>query len=56
MLQLLAQGLPSKTIASRLGISERTVKFHVGSIMSKLNAASRTEVVTLAIRRGLIAL
>ena len=56
VLQLLAQGLPSKAIASRLGISEHTVKFHVGSIMGKLNAASRTEAVTLAIRRGLIAL
>ncbi len=56
VLQLLAQGLPSKTIASRLHISEHTAKFHVGSIMSKLGAASRTEAVTLAIRRGLIAL
>ena len=56
VLALLAQGLPSKTIANRLHISEHTVKFHVGSILGKLGAASRTEAVTLAIRRGLIAL
>lgn len=56
VLRLLAQGLPSKTIASRLQISEHTVKFHVGSILGKLDAASRTEAVSTAIRRGLIAL
>ena len=56
VLRLLAQGLPSKTIAGRLAISEHTVKFHVGAIMGKLGAASRTEAVTLAIRRGLVAL
>lgn len=55
VLRLMAQGLPSKTIASRLHISEHTVKFHVGSILTKLGAASRTEAVALAIRRGLIA-
>ena len=55
VLQLMAQGLPSKTIAARLHISEHTVKFHVGSILAKLGAASRTEAVALAIRRGLIA-
>jgi len=56
VLQLLAEGLPSKTIATRLQISEHTVKFHVGSILGKLGAASRTEAVSTAIRRGLIAL
>ncbi len=56
VLQLLAQGLPSKTVATRLGISEHTVKFHVGSILAKLGAASRTEAVAAAIRRGLITL
>lgn len=56
VLHLLAQGLPSKTIASRLGISENTVKFHVGSILGKLGASSRTEAVSLALRRGLISL
>jgi DNA-binding NarL/FixJ family response regulator len=56
VLQLLAQGLPSKSIAARLSISEHTVKFHVGSILGKLGAASRTEAVSLALRRGLISL
>jgi DNA-binding NarL/FixJ family response regulator len=56
VVELLALGLPNKTIARRLGISEHTVKFHVGSILAKLGAASRTEAVTRAARRGLIAL
>ena len=56
VLALVAQGLPNKTIAGRLHLSEHTVKFHVGSIMAKLGAASRTEAVTLAARQGLIAL
>jgi DNA-binding NarL/FixJ family response regulator len=54
VLQLLAAGLGNKEIASRLAISEHTVKFHVASIMGKLGAASRTEAVTLGIRHGLI--
>lgn len=56
VLDLLALGLPNKTIALRLGISEHTVKFHVGSIFSKLDVGSRTEAVTVAARRGLVAL
>ena len=56
VLSLLAEGAGNKIIARRLGISEHTVKFHVGSIMAKLNAASRTEAVTVGIRRGLILL
>jgi DNA-binding NarL/FixJ family response regulator len=54
VLRLLAAGLGNKEIASRLEISEHTVKFHVASIMGKLGAASRTEAVTLGIRHGLI--
>jgi NarL family two-component system response regulator YdfI len=54
VLQLLAAGLGNKEVASRLTISEHTVKFHVASIMGKLGAASRTEAVTLGIRHGLI--
>lgn len=54
VLGLLAAGLGNKEIASRLGISEHTVKFHVASIMGKVGASSRTEAVTLGIRRGLI--
>lgn len=56
VLQMLAQGLGNKAIASRLGISEHTVKFHIGSIFAKLNATSRTEAVTLGLRQGLIVL
>lgn len=56
VLSMLAEGLGNKTIARRLGISEHTVKFHVGSILTKLNAVSRTEAVTLGARQGLIML
>jgi DNA-binding NarL/FixJ family response regulator len=56
VLQLVAQGLPNKGIARRLGISENTAKFHVASVCGKLGASSRTEAVTIAARRGLILL
>jgi DNA-binding NarL/FixJ family response regulator len=56
VLHLVAVGLPNKLIARRLGVSEHTVKFHVGAILAKLGAASRTEAVHLAAQRGLIAL
>jgi DNA-binding NarL/FixJ family response regulator len=52
VLQLLAEGLPNKTIADRLTISEHTVKFHVNALMGKLGAQSRTEAVVRAIRLG----
>jgi len=54
VLAMLAEGHGNKTIAWKLGISEHTAKFHVASILSKLNAGTRTEAVTLGIRRGLI--
>jgi DNA-binding NarL/FixJ family response regulator len=56
VLELLAEGLPNKSIARRLGISDQTVKFHVSSISSKLGAANRTDAVRRALRRGLITL
>ncbi len=56
VLQLLAEGLPNKLIAAQLHISEHTAKFHVSAIMLKLGAASRTEAVTQAARRGLLIL
>lgn len=56
VLRLASMGLGNKEIAERLAISEHTVKFHVSSILGKLNAASRTEAVSLGIRRGLIAI
>ena len=54
VLQMVAAGLGNKEIASRLGISEHTVKFHVASILGKLGAESRTGAVALGIRRGLV--
>ena len=54
VLRMLAEGLVNKDIAVRLGISEHTVKFHISSILDKLGAATRTEAVTLGIRRGII--
>ena len=56
VLRMLADGAANKTIAWKLGISEHTVKFHVAQILAKLNAGTRTEAVTLGIRRGLILL
>ncbi len=56
VLGMLSQGLPNKTIAWKLGISEHTVKFHVSSIFSKLNVSTRTEAVTLGARLGLVLL
>ncbi len=54
VLRLVAAGLGNKQIATRLEISEHTVKFHIASIMGKLGAGSRTEAVTIGIRHGLI--
>jgi DNA-binding NarL/FixJ family response regulator len=56
VLHLLAEGLPNKTIAQRLGVSEHTIKFHVNAILGKLGAQSRTEAVVRATRLGLILL
>ena len=56
VLHLLAQGLPNKEIAAKLVIAERTVKFYVSSILSKLRVGNRTEAVAVAAQRGLISL
>jgi len=56
VLGMMVEGWGNKEISTRLGISEHTVKFHVASIMGKLNASSRTEAVTSGIRLGLIML
>ena len=54
VLQCLGQGKSNKEIATALNISERTVKFHMSSILGKLGADNRTEAVTIAMQRGLI--
>jgi DNA-binding NarL/FixJ family response regulator len=56
VLTLLAQGMSNKQIAAELTITERTSKFHVSSILSKLGAANRTEAVKIAAQRGLVRL
>jgi two-component system, NarL family, response regulator YdfI len=56
VLGMMVEGWGNKEISTRLSISEHTVKFHVASIMGKLNASSRTEAVTSGIRHGLIML
>jgi DNA-binding NarL/FixJ family response regulator len=54
ILALLADGAANKEIASRLGISEHTAKYHVSSILSKLGATTRTEAVARGYKEGLI--
>ena len=54
VLRLLARGLQNKEIALELGITGRTTKFHVGSLLRKLGAGNRTEAVAIAAQRGLI--
>jgi DNA-binding NarL/FixJ family response regulator len=54
VLHLVSMGLGNKEIAVRLAISEHTAKFHISSILGKLHAGSRTEAVSLGIRKGLI--
>lgn len=56
VLHLLAAGLGNKEIAGRLAISDHTAKFHVSQILAKLNAVSRAEAVSIAMRRGLVPL
>ena len=54
VLALLAEGASNKDIARRLGISVHTAKFHVGSLLEKLDATGRTDAVAHAARRGVI--
>ena len=56
ILRWIATGLSNKGIARKAGITEGTVKFHVNNILSKLQCASRTEAVSVALKRGLIRL
>jgi len=54
VLELVSEGHPNRVIAEALGVTERTVKFHVSSILSKLGASNRTEAAALARNRGLL--
>jgi DNA-binding NarL/FixJ family response regulator len=56
ILRGVARGRPNKIIASELAISENTVKNHIKSILSKLDADDRTHAVTIALKRGYIEL
>lgn len=56
LLTLLGEGYGNRDIAAALGVSDHTVKFHLRSIYAKLGARSRTEAVSLAVRRGLLML
>jgi DNA-binding NarL/FixJ family response regulator len=52
VLAMIAEGLGNRAIARRLGISSHTVKFHIAAILDKLGARTRTEAVTIGLRRG----
>ena len=54
VLALISEGLHNSEIAGRLFVTERTVKFHVSSILAKLGAENRTEAARIAVRRGII--
>jgi DNA-binding NarL/FixJ family response regulator len=54
ILALLAEGLSNRAVAERLGIAERTVKFHVGEILGRLGATNRVQAVAIAQSRGLV--
>ena len=56
VLRLMADGLGNKGIATALGISSHTAKYHVASVLAKLDAQSRTEAVTRGLREGLLPL
>lgn len=56
VLGLLAEGASNKAIARQLGISVHTAKFHVGSLLDKLEATGRTDAVAHAARLGVIRL
>jgi len=56
VLELVANGLSNRSIGKALGVSEHTVKFHVGSLLEKLGADTRADAVARAARRGLLTL
>ena len=56
VLRLVAQGLSNRRIAEQLAINERTVKYHVSTILAKLEVGNRTEAAMYAIEHGLISI
>ncbi len=54
VLEWMVRGLSNRSIAEKLHVTERTVKFHVGNILGKLGARSRVEAVRIAIEKGLV--
>ena len=56
IINYMTKGYANKQIAAKLSISEQTIKNHVTSILSKLDANARTEAVVIAIKRGLVSL
>ena len=56
VLRLVARGLSNKEIAADLGITTHTVKYHVAAVLEKLDVRSRTEAVSLGVRKGLVPL
>lgn len=56
VLRWVARGLSNKEIAYRLGLSERTVQFHLNSVFNKTTTNSRTEAVALALQNGWLTL
>ena len=56
MLQLIARGCTNQDIAEELTISEATVRFHVGNVLSKLHLANRTQAALYALKEGLSSL
>lgn len=56
VLQLMALGRTNRDIGTALDVAEGTVKVHVNNILGKLQASSRTEAVSIAVRRGLVVL
>ena len=56
VLRLVAQGLGNKEIAAELGISSHTVKYHLAAVLARLGVRTRTEAVTMALRKGMVPL
>ena len=56
VLRLVARGLGNKEIAAELGITTHTVKYHLAALLEKLGVRSRTEAVSLGVRKGLVPL